>query len=132
MLRDRKDALPLLISFNHHDDAKELWIRLLRDTTTFLTNNYVLVETVALLQHRLGIAAVRVFQEEVVPMLQVDWISEERHRGGMEVALGAGVALRVGAVLVDEAGTRGATPASSATSWPCPPTGRNAFASSTA
>jgi uncharacterized protein len=50
----------------------------------------VLVETAALLQHRLGRAAVRVFQEEAVPLLQVDWISEERHRGGMEAVLAAG------------------------------------------
>jgi predicted nucleic acid-binding protein len=56
----------------------------------FLTSNYVLVETAAWLQHKLGLAAVRVFQEEIMPLLQIDRISEERHRGGMEALLAAG------------------------------------------
>jgi predicted nucleic acid-binding protein len=79
---DRDDA--------NHTEAKNIWTRLVREAVTFLTNNYVLVETAALLQHRLGMAAVRVFQEDIVPLLQVDWISEERHRGGMEAVLAAG------------------------------------------
>ena len=79
---DRDDA--------NHAEAKNVWTRLVREGTTFLTSNYVLVETAALLQHGLGMAAVRVFQEAVVPLLQVDWISEERHRGGMEAVLAAG------------------------------------------
>jgi predicted nucleic acid-binding protein len=75
---------------SNHAEAKTVWTRLVREGATFLTNNYVLVETAALLQHRLGMAALRVFQEEVVPLLQVDWISEERHRGGIEAVLAAG------------------------------------------
>lgn len=79
---DRDDA--------NHAEAKNVWTRLVREAATFLTNNYVVVETAALLQHRLGMAAVRVFQEEIMPLLQIDWISEERHRGGMEALLAAG------------------------------------------
>ena len=79
---DRDDA--------NHTEAKNVWTRLVLEAATFLTNNYVLVETAALLQHRLGVAAVRVFQEEIVPLLRVDWISEERHRGAMEAVLAAG------------------------------------------
>jgi predicted nucleic acid-binding protein len=79
---DRDDA--------NHADAKNVWTRLVREAATFLTNNYVLVETAALLQHRLGMAAVRVFEEEIMPLLQIDWISEERQRGGMEALLAAG------------------------------------------
>jgi predicted nucleic acid-binding protein len=48
---DRDDA--------NHAEAKNVWTRLVREGTTFLTSNYVLVETAALLQHRLGMAAVR-------------------------------------------------------------------------
>lgn len=75
---------------SNHAEAKSAWNKLLREADTLLTNNYVLVETTALLQHRLGIAAVRIFQEDVLPLLQVDWISEERHRAGMEALLAAG------------------------------------------
>jgi len=53
---------------SNHSEAKNVWTRLIHEAATFLTSNYVLVETAALLQHRLGMAAVRVFQEEVVPL----------------------------------------------------------------
>ena len=69
---DRDDA--------NHPAAKEMWTALLRESVPLLTTNYVLVETCALLQHRIGIAAVRSFHEDVVPLLQVDWVTEERHR----------------------------------------------------
>jgi uncharacterized protein len=74
----------------NHSRARIAWVEWLRDGTLFLTNNYVLVETAALLQHRLGVAAVRALHEEVMPLLQVDWVSEERHRAGMEAVLAAG------------------------------------------
>jgi len=38
---------------------------------TLVTTDYVLVETAALLQHRLGMAAVRSFHKNVVPVLEV-------------------------------------------------------------
>lgn len=54
-----------------------------------VTNNYVLLETTALLQHRLGVAAVRALYEDIVPLLQIDWISEEQHRAGPKAMLAA-------------------------------------------
>ena len=74
----------------NHAEARTVWTKLVREGETLLTNNYVLLETVALLQHRLGIAAVRVFQEDIIPLLHIDWISEQRHRGAMEALLAAG------------------------------------------
>ena len=74
---------------SNHDKAKETWVRLLREHAGLPTNNYVLLEISALLQHRLGIPAVRAFSEDVLPLLQIDWISEDRHRAGMEAVLAA-------------------------------------------
>jgi predicted nucleic acid-binding protein len=79
---DRDDA--------NHSAAEKVWAVLLREKSALFTTNYVLVETAALLQHRIGVAAVRAFHEDVVPVLQVDWISEEGHRAGMEAVLAAG------------------------------------------
>jgi len=76
---DRDDA--------NHSAARET--SLLREPATLLTTNYVLVETTALLQHRLGVAAVRSFHEDVVPRPQVDRIMEEEHRAGAEAVLTA-------------------------------------------
>ena len=73
----------------NHTAAQQVWVALLGEAATLFTTNYVLVETAALLQHRLGVAAARSFHEDVVPLLQVDWVTEEGHRAGMEAVLAA-------------------------------------------
>ena len=74
----------------NHSRAKQAWAEWLRDGAVLLTNNYVLLETSALLQHRIGVAALRALHEEVAPLLQVDWVSEEQHRAAVEAVLAAG------------------------------------------
>ena len=78
---DRDDA--------NHEAAGKTWVQLLRDQHTLLTTNYVLLETCALLQSRLGITAWRAFHQDVVPLLQIDWISKEQHSSGVDAALTA-------------------------------------------
>jgi predicted nucleic acid-binding protein len=78
---DRDDA--------NHSKAREAWAQWLREGAVLLTNNYVLLETAALLQCRIGVAASRALYEEVVPLLQIDWITGEQHRAGMEAVLAA-------------------------------------------
>ena len=73
-----------------HSRAVGVWENLLHQQASLLTTNYVLVETSALLQRRLGPAALRAFQEDVVPLLTVDWILEQRHETGVEAVLAAG------------------------------------------
>jgi predicted nucleic acid-binding protein len=74
---------------SNHPKAKNAWVEWLREPAILLTNNYVLLETAALLQHRIGMAAVRALHEEVMPLIQVDWVSEQQHRAGMEAMLAA-------------------------------------------
>lgn len=74
---------------SHHSRATAAWAEWLREGAILLTNNYVLLETAALLQHRIGIAAVRALHEEVTPLLRIDWVSEEQHRAGVEAVLAA-------------------------------------------
>jgi predicted nucleic acid-binding protein len=74
----------------NHAVAKEVWMALLQEPANLFTTNYVLVETTALLQQRIGVSAVRVFHEDIVPMLQVEWIAGEGHRAGVEAVLAAG------------------------------------------
>ena len=47
------------------------------------TTSYVVVETVALLQHRVGLESVRDFDDHVFPLLSVERVSDELHRRGM-------------------------------------------------
>lgn len=44
-----------------------------------VTTNYVLVETSALLQHRLGLAPAHDFADRIVPLLHVHWVDMDLH-----------------------------------------------------
>jgi predicted nucleic acid-binding protein len=63
----------------NHAAAKATWTRLLEADETLLVTNYLVVETTALLQHRLGLEAVRVLCGDVLPALDVYWITEADH-----------------------------------------------------
>jgi len=67
----------------NHARAKQAWLHLVAQGTELVCTNYVLVEAFALVQHRLGMEAVRVLQEDVVPMLHVEWVDEGAHDAGM-------------------------------------------------
>lgn len=60
-----------------------------RRRTSFSTN-YVLLETVALVQRRLGMEAVRTLEEDILPLVRVIWVAEGHHRAGMAALLTAG------------------------------------------
>jgi predicted nucleic acid-binding protein len=63
----------------NHANAALAWIELLDRGEAFITTNYVVVETVALLQSRHGFAAARRLVEDVLPVLEVVWIDEALH-----------------------------------------------------
>lgn len=73
----------------HHDSARSAWIKILESDSTLICSSYVLVETYALLQNRLGIEAVRAFQRDIVPLLEVVWVKEDLHRVGLDALLTA-------------------------------------------
>jgi len=82
----------------NHQKGKKAWTEILGESPTLVTSNYVLVETFALLQSRLGLEAVRGFQEDVVQIIHVEFVSPEMHRAGTAALLSAG---RRGLSLVD-------------------------------
>jgi predicted nucleic acid-binding protein len=63
----------------NHSAAKVAWRELLEAEENLLVTNYIVVETTALVQHRLGMEAVRVLCGEIVPVLDVHWITEADH-----------------------------------------------------
>jgi predicted nucleic acid-binding protein len=82
----------------NHDAAKQVWEDLLAQEAVLICSNYVLVETLALVQRRLGIPAIRTFQEDIVPVLKVEWVDETIHQVGIASVLAAA---RKGLSLVD-------------------------------
>ncbi len=67
----------------NHSKAKEIWRELVSKEEILLSTNYVLVETLAIVQHRLGIEAVRALQEDIFPILNIEWIDEHVHQAGI-------------------------------------------------
>jgi predicted nucleic acid-binding protein len=72
----------------NHEQAGKIWLYLLeRDNTTLYCTNYVLLESTALIQNRLGLSFVKMFQANVVPILTVKWVDETLHQKGMLAVL---------------------------------------------
>ena len=63
---------------------------LLAGRDTLHTSNYVIVETVALLQNRIGLEAVRSFTADILPIVTVAWVDEGIHRSAHHALLVAG------------------------------------------
>jgi predicted nucleic acid-binding protein len=67
-----------------HAAVADAFRELAESGNRLVTSNYVLVETAALLQHHFGLAAVRDFQQRIVPLLDVVWLTERLHRRAVE------------------------------------------------
>lgn len=73
-----------------HKAARKVWTEVLAGDEPLVTTSYILVETVALVQHRLGTAAVQLFHSDVLPVLQVQWIDQVIHASAVSALLAAG------------------------------------------
>jgi predicted nucleic acid-binding protein len=82
----------------HHRKAAGVWQEIIDSGQDAVASNYILVETFALIQSRLGLEAVRGFQDDIVPVLNVEFITPELHRLGIAALLAAS---RKGLSLVD-------------------------------
>jgi len=82
----------------HHDPAVGLWTSVVAGGEPLVTTSYVLLETCALVQRRLGIGVLRRFCEEIVPILDVEWVGRDQHDAAVTALLAAG---RKGLSLVD-------------------------------
>ncbi len=65
---------------------------------TAVTHSSMVVESAALVQHRLGMGPLRALLDDVVPLLDVTWVDADLHRRATTALLAAG---RRGVSLVD-------------------------------
>jgi predicted nucleic acid-binding protein len=72
---------------DNHTQASKTWIELLQNDTRIVCNNYVLLETIALLQSRYGMDTLRKFQERAIPHLDIEWLAEKEHIEAMDALL---------------------------------------------
>ena len=54
---------------------RETWTSLLDGEAWLMSTNYVVIESCALLQTRIGLDAVRAFVEDMLPVIQVQWLT---------------------------------------------------------
>jgi predicted nucleic acid-binding protein len=70
-----------------HEEARRVFTTLAADEA--VTHNYVLIETIAIAQRRLGEVAARRLIQELVPAFTTVWIDEATHAAGVAALLAA-------------------------------------------
>ena len=71
-------------SEQNHQTAKTIWNRFITNGSELITNNYVIVESLALIQNRLGLSVTRHFQENIMPLLDIVWFDQELHEATIQ------------------------------------------------
>jgi predicted nucleic acid-binding protein len=74
----------------NHGRARAVWERLLSNGEDLRTSSYVVLETAATAQRRLGLGAARDFLLEMLPLVVVDWVTPELHDPAVASLLVAG------------------------------------------
>ncbi|HRQ42615.1 MAG TPA: PIN domain-containing protein [Chloroflexota bacterium] len=69
--------------------AHIIWMQLVQEDDVVITSSYVLLEAFALIQNRLGLIAVRDFQDKIVPMLEIEWVGPSLYQAGLAALLTA-------------------------------------------
>jgi predicted nucleic acid-binding protein len=81
-LMDRSDR--------YHEKANRLWSSLLDEEVFLKTSNYIIIETLALLQSRLGFEAANLYSSAILALVDVLWVKEMRHNLAFELWLSLG------------------------------------------
>jgi len=81
------DTSALLAVLNKGDlwavRAGREWRRLLTDGERLVTTSYVALETVAVLQSRVGLAAVRTLGAALLPVIEIAYVDADLHRAAL-------------------------------------------------
>ena len=63
-----------------HVNARDAYESLILDDVPLYTSSYVLVESIALIQRRLGYSVLKAFVESVTEVFSIIWVGEKTHR----------------------------------------------------
>jgi predicted nucleic acid-binding protein len=74
-------------SDKNHSRAATYWEKIIKSSDVLLCHNYILVETSALILRRFGMEAVRVFEQDIYPILHILWITESVHSAAVSAHL---------------------------------------------
>jgi predicted nucleic acid-binding protein len=71
----------------NHEAALQTWEDLVENREKLMCNNYILVESIALIQHRVGLEAVAILHNEILPIMEIDWLDESLHNTIMQIVI---------------------------------------------
>ena len=77
-------------SDRYHNHASNLWPDLLNDDVTLITSNYVVWETMSLLQKRIGFEAASLWYKDILSVLDVLWVDARIHQRAYQLWLNLG------------------------------------------
>ena len=69
----------------YHKRAKALWPRLLDNHISLRTSNYIVSESLSLIQYRLGYEAASIWYKDILGVLDVHWVDQATHRRAYEL-----------------------------------------------
>jgi len=72
---------------NRHSDALETWRTGLLGGDAYVSTNYVILETTAVLQRRFGLEVVRRFVTDMLPVVRIEWVGGTDHDAGLALLL---------------------------------------------
>jgi hypothetical protein len=68
----------------NHRLAKQQWITLLDTNEILYTNNYIVLESISIIQKRSGLKIVRKLQSNILGLLHIDWVNEDQHSDALK------------------------------------------------
>jgi uncharacterized protein len=71
----------------YHIIARQTWDSIISNDNSLYCNNYVLVESFALIQNRLGMRACQEFEDKITPLINVVWITDDQHTEMVKIFL---------------------------------------------
>ena len=74
----------------YHQSAKALWPALLEDAISLQTSNYVVSETLSLIQYRLGYKAASLWYKDILGVLEVHWVKQATHQQAYQLWMSFG------------------------------------------
>jgi predicted nucleic acid-binding protein len=70
-------------SDRHYVKAEAAWNNISRVQEKIITSNYIVLETFALLCNLIGSEAARDFQQDLLQVVHIEWVTEDIHRAGI-------------------------------------------------
>lgn len=74
----------------YHQNAKDLWPFLLEDSISLQTSNYIVSESLNLIQYRLGFKAASIWHKDIVGVLDVHWVDQATHQRAYDLWMSLG------------------------------------------